>query len=67
MTDNVISNEEHCQKWMTANYPEWDDNYTFTEVSELEYIVEWPENRRIIKWMAEDKHMAEIIDYPYVD
>jgi len=67
MTDEVISNQEHCQLWMKVNYPDHVDNYTFTEVSELEYIVEWPENRKIIKWRGEDKHMAEIIDYPYVD
>lgn len=66
-TNNPISNQEHCQLWMTRNYPEFDDVYTFTEVSELEYIVEWPENRKIVKWAGEDKHMAEIIDYPYVN
>ena len=69
MTDetNTITNEAHCLVWMRENYPDHADNYTFTEVSESEYIVEWPENRRIITWMDDRRDVARIKDYPYVD
>jgi hypothetical protein len=63
-----MTNEEFCLKWIQVNHPEFEDSYTFTDVSEQEFIVEWPAgNRVIIKWTDEDKSHAEIIDYPYVE
>jgi hypothetical protein len=60
------TNEEFCALWMEKNHPEYVESYTFTDISEEEFIVEWPENRVIIKWTDPDKTMAQIIDYPYV-
>jgi hypothetical protein len=67
MSENTITNKAHCLVWMRENYPDHVDQYMFTEISESEYIVEWPENRRIITWQDGGRDIAVIKDYPYVD